>query len=124
VDVRYAVTLDGKVVGTVALSEPATGRHTARLHPLPAFRAVREARRQLRAADRAAATDRDPTESEMAAEEAGLSALSQLELRLVDERTGLAIPNASVRLLRGEPPRVRVQFWRPEDAQDHHDPAG
>jgi hypothetical protein len=95
-----------------------------RLHPLPAFRAVRETRRQLRAAARASEAGRDLTETEMAAEEAALDALGQLEFHLVDERSGLPVPNASVRLLRGEPPRVRVQFWRPEDALDHRDRAG
>jgi hypothetical protein len=123
VEVRYSVTLDEKVVGTVSLPELAEGPVVARLNPLPAFRAVREVRRRLRALD-GGHVDRELTEDEMAGEESALSALSQLELRLVNERTGLPIPNASVRLLRGEPPRVRVQLWRPEDALDHPDLAG
>lgn len=122
-EVRYSVTLDEKVVGTVSLPERAEGAVVARLNPLPAFRAVREVRRQLRAVDRTA-VGRDLTEDQMAGEESALGTLGQLELHLVDERTGVPIPNASVRLLRGEPPRVHVQFWRPEDALDHPDRAG
>jgi hypothetical protein len=81
-------------------------------------------RRQLRAVDRASVSGREPTDDEMAGEEKALYALAQLELHLVNERTGAPVPNASVRLLRGEPPRVRVQFWRPDDALDHPDAAG
>jgi len=124
VDVRYAIALEGKVVGTVSIAESPPAIVVARLNPLPAFRAVREARRQLRAVDRAVAEGRTLGDAEMAAEEAGLTAYSQLELRLVNEQTQLPVPNASVRLIRGEPPRVRVQFWRPEDALDHPDRAG
>ena len=121
-DIRYAIELEGKVVGTVSIDETPPAIVLARLNPLPAFRAVREARRQLREVDRAVAEGRDLGEEEFTAEESGLSALSQLELHLVHEQTHLRVPNASVRLLRGEPPRVRVQFWRPDDAIDRRDP--
>jgi hypothetical protein len=123
VDVRYDVTLDGQVVGTTLLPAHAEGCVVARLNPLPAFRAVRDARRQLRDIHRATAAGRELTEAEMTGEERALGALSQLELRLVDPR-GVAVPNASVALLPGEPPRVRVRFWRPADALDDRDPAG
>jgi hypothetical protein len=121
VDARYDVTLDGKVVGTIWLPERAEHSVVARLNPLPAFRAVRDVRHQLREVERAGAAGRDLTEAEMAGEEHALGALGQLELRLVDGRTDVPVPNASVALL---PPRVRVQFWRPEDALDHPDRAG
>jgi hypothetical protein len=124
VEVRYNVTLEGKVVGTVSLPERTEALVVARLNPLPAFRAVRAVRGQLRAVDRASVSGREPTDAEMAGEEEALYALAQLELYLVNERTGVPVPNASVRLLRGEPPRVRVQFWQPEDALDHPDAAG
>lgn len=123
-DARYDVTLDGKVVGTIWLPERAEHSVVARLNPLPAFRAVRDVRRQLREVERAGDAGRDLTEAEMAGEEHALAALGQLELRLVDGRTGVPVPNASVALLAGEPPRVRVRFWRPEDALDHPDRAG
>ena len=117
-DVRYDVTLDGQVVGTALLPEHAEGRVVARLNPLPAFRAVRDARRQLRDIHPAPLLPgRDLTEAEMTGEEQALGALSPLKLRLVDPR-GVAVPNASVALLSGEPPRVRVRFWRPADALD------
>ena len=122
-EVRYSVTLDEKVVGTVSLPERAEGTLVVRLSPLPGFRAVREVRRRLRAVDRSPA-GRELTEDQMSSEESALAALSQLELHLVHERTGVPVPNASVRLLRGEPPRIRIQFWRPEDARDHPDRAG
>lgn len=122
-DVRYNVTLEGKVIGTISLREQAEAFVVAQLNPLPAFRAVRELRRQFRVVERASAAGRDLTEDELKGEENALSALGQLELYLVSERTGVPVPNASVRLLRGEPPRVRVQFWRPEDALDHPDAA-
>ena len=121
-ETRYSVTLDEKVVGTVSIPERAAGTLVARLNPLPAFRALREMRRQFRAVARKFAGEL--TEDELAGEESALADLSQLELHLVNERTGVAVPNASVRLLRNEPPRVRIQIWRPEDALDHPDRAG
>jgi len=122
VDVRYDVTVDGKVIGAVSLPERADGEIVVPLHPLPAFRVVREVRRQLRAVTRAFVADL--TEGELAGEESALSALGQLEFRLVDARTGVAVPNASVRLVPREPPRVRIRFWGPEDPRDHPDPDG
>lgn len=118
-DIRYDVTLDGEVVGTISLPERAEGVVTARLNPLPAFRAVREARRQLRAVDRAGWAGRDLTDAEMTGEENALRALGQLEFHLVDPRTGVPVPNASVRLLPREPPKVRIQLWRSEDSPDY-----
>lgn len=122
-EVRYSVTLNDRVVGTVSLQEQAAGALVARLNPLPAFRALREMRRRLSAVDRTP-MGRELTEDELAGEEDALAALRQLEMRLVDERSGVLVPNASVQLLRGEPPRVRIMFWRPEDARDHPDRAG
>jgi hypothetical protein len=55
----------------------------------------------------------------MTGEEMALSALGRLEFHLVNDRTGVPIPNASVQLLRGEPPRVRIRFWLADDALDH-----
>jgi hypothetical protein len=52
VNVRYAVTLDGQTVGTISLAEDLPRIVIARVNPLPAFRAIRAARRELRAIDR------------------------------------------------------------------------
>jgi hypothetical protein len=68
VHVRYAIALEGKVIGTISIAEAPPQIVVARLNPLPAFRAVREARRQLRAVDGAVAEARDLGEAEMAAE--------------------------------------------------------
>lgn len=116
-EVRYAVALaDGTTVGYVLLRGSPPGNQTARLQPLPAFRVAREPRRLYRRFHRAAGEHRPLTEDDMLAEERALHAFAEIELRLGSLPSGVLVPNASARLLAGEPPRVQIRFWSPEDA--------
>ena len=116
-EVRYAVTLsDGTRVGYVLLRGSPPEDQTARLQALPAFRIAREPRRLYRQFRRAAGEHRAFTEDEMVAEERAIDGFGELEFRLAALPSGVLIPNASVRLLISEPPRVEVRFWKPEDA--------
>jgi hypothetical protein len=109
---RYAIALpDGTRVGFVLLPQPPGREHEVRLQALPAFRVAREARRRYRQFLRGRADHTRLTEEDMVAEEEGLAALGGLELELVKE-SGRRVINATVRLIPGEPPRVRISFSR------------
>ena len=114
VEARYAVALaDGTRVGFVRLPQPPRREHTVRLHPLPAFRVAREPRRLYRKFLKG--QSRHPmSEDVMLAEEQAYRAFGQLglELHLVKQSSGRSVLNATVRLVLGEPPRVRITFWR------------
>ena len=114
---RYGIVLsDGTPVGAVNLNDPPLRRETVRVQPLPAFRVAREARRLYRQFRRARADHAELTEDDLIMEEQALAAFSALEFRLAVWPSGVFVPNASVRLLPGEPPLVQVQFLGPEDA--------
>lgn len=116
-EIRYAVALrDGTTVGYVFLRGEPLVDQTARLQPLPAFRVAREARRLLRQFRRAASEPRPLTHEEMLTEERALAAFTEIELYLAEHPSGVLVPNASLRLLAGEPPMLRVRFRLPEDA--------
>jgi hypothetical protein len=115
--VRYAVVLpDGTWVGFVNLPDPPVRRATVRVQPLPAFRVARKARRLYRRFGRARAEHARLTHEDMVIEEQALAGFCALELRLAEWPSGVLVPNASVRLLPGEPPLGRVQFRGPEEA--------
>lgn len=88
----------------------------ARLQPLPAFRVAREPRRIYQQFRRIEGERRPLTNEDMLAEERALAAFGEIELYLAKLPSGVLVPNASLRLLPGEPPRVRVHFWMPEEA--------
>ena len=116
-EVRYAVALrDGTIVGYVLLPWAPAGDQVARLQPLPAFRVAREPRRLYKEFRRVEAEHQPLTHEDMLAEERAFAAFAEIELYLAKLPSGVLVPNASLRLLPGEPPRVRVHFWVPDDA--------
>lgn len=116
-EVRYAVVLrDGTTVGYVLLRGAHPEDQIARLQPLPAFRVAREPRRLYQQFRRVEGEHRPLTNEDMLAEERALNAFAEIELYLAKLPSGVLVPNASLRLLPGEPPQVRVHFWVPEDA--------
>lgn len=116
-DVRYAVALgDGTIVGYVLLRGAPPGDQVARLQPLPAFRVAREPRRLYQEFHRVEDEHRPLTNDDMLAEERALAAFAEIELYLAKLPSGVIVPNAGLWLVPGEPPRVRVHFWVPEDA--------
>lgn len=116
-EARYAVVLrDGTNVGYVLLRGAPPGDQIARLQPLPAFRVAREPRRLYQKFRRVEGEHRPLTNEDMLAEERALNALAEIELYLAKFPSGVLVPNASLRLLPGEPPQVRVHFRVPEDA--------
>lgn len=116
-EVRYAVALrDGTTVGYVLLRGAPPGDQIARLQPLPAFRVAREPRRLYQQFRRVEGEHRPLTNEDMLAEERALAAFAEIELYLAKLPSGTLVPNASLRLLPGDPPQVRVHFWVPEDA--------
>jgi len=80
------------------------------------FRVAREPRRLYQQFRRIEGEHRPLTDEDMLAEEQALAALAEIELYLAKLPSGVLVPNASLRLLPGEPPQVRVHVWVPEDA--------
>jgi hypothetical protein len=117
VEIRYAVALrDGTIVGYVLLRGAPPGDQIARLQPLPAFRVAREPRRLYKQFRRLESEHRSLTNEDMLVEERALAACAEIALYLAKLPSSVLVPNASVSLLPGEPPHVRVRFRVAEDA--------
>ena len=109
---RYELQLDGRRVATVWLDPERTGRATGRLGPLPAFRRISRLFDDLAAA-RAAIEASGVTRVEegvLGDEERALAELSCLDLSLVDDATGAPIAAQAIKVLPGNPPRLRVEW--------------
>ena len=112
VEDRYAICLAGRKVGTVNLDPKRRGKVTARVAPLPGFRRVGELLRtamKARRREELSLVD-DPTPGEVAAEEGAAAVLGALRWSLVDDRTGREVPTEAIRLLKREPPHVRITW--------------
>ena len=113
-ETRYRVLLEGRKIATVRLDPERRGVVEARLAPLPAFRAVAPLRREVRRARDAFLGLEVTTVEELLRlaedEERAAAALGGLPLELADDATGAPVTGVALRLLPGEPPRLRVQW--------------
>jgi hypothetical protein len=114
VETRYRLLLGGRKIATVHLDSERRGTVVARLAPLPAFRALAQLRHEVERARDAFFGLEVATVDELTrlaeAEEHAAAALGQLPLALADDTTGAPVPAAALRVLPGEPPRLRVQW--------------
>ena len=107
---RYAVILNGKKIGTVRLDPTRRGTVRARLAPLPAFRLLAQHRDALAVARERQRNEEELTAAELAAADGAQAVLASLGLSLVTDPGGAPIPTKEIRLLRRDPPHLRITW--------------
>src|SRR4029077_8664597 len=107
---RYAVILNGKKIGTVRLDPTRRGTVRARLAPLPAFRLLAQHRDALTVVRERQLNEEDLTAAELAAADGAQAVLASLELSLVTDPGRVAVPTEEIRLLRRNPPHLRIKW--------------
>ena len=107
---RYAVILNRRKIGTVRLDPTHRGSVRVRLAPLPSFRVVNRHRRALEVARDRAMDEEEPTPAELAAADGARAVLESLRLSLVTDPAGLHVPTQEIKILRGDPPYLRIKW--------------
>ena len=105
---RFAVILNGKKIGTVHLDPAQRGHIRARLAPLPAFRVVARHLRALAVARERDLNEENPTPAELAAADGAQAVLDMLRLSLITDPGGAAVATQAIKVMRGDPPYLRI----------------
>ena len=107
---RYAVLLNGRKIATVSLDPKRRGTLTARLAPLPGFKSIAHHRRVLQAARVRLSDDGELPTADRAEAEGAAAVLKALELELINDESLMPVATRRLRILRDDPPRLRVTW--------------